>query len=90
MSLAIHYSLIFTLLLTALPAIVWAAYVHAEALPTISLGMDFLNGMKTSEVIQFSAQELEHELETFKGPVPCQLAETSSFNTKRLKKNVNS
>jgi hypothetical protein len=66
MSLAIHYSLIFTLLLTALPAIVWAAYVHAEALPTISLGMDFLNGMKTSEVIQFSAQELEHELETFK------------------------
>ena len=69
MQLTIHYSLIFTLLLTALPVIAWATYVHAEALPSIGLGMDFLNGMKTSEVIQFSAQELEHELETFKAGV---------------------
>jgi hypothetical protein len=65
MVLIIHYSLICTLLFTAVAVIVSVAYIHTETLPTIAISMDYLDGMKSTELIKISKQELQLEVETF-------------------------
>ena len=67
MPLRIHCSLIGCLLLTALPIVIWSAYSHAETLPTIGISLDYLEGIKGSELIQISKQELRHEESALKG-----------------------
>jgi hypothetical protein len=67
MPLRIHCALIWTLLLTALPVVIWSAYCHAETLPALGISLDYLAGIMGSELIQISKQELGHAEKTFLG-----------------------